>query len=117
MLQRTLDLSLDFAAAQNVKLDISGWDYITVEAVTPSAQINFNTSDDPGGVTGITDGNALTSKNYQPVALTNTATGQTATSTSGGGIFKGNVIGRFFQLVAVGGTTVNTLIVSLSKIS
>src|SRR6267142_6253638 len=117
MLQRSIDLGLDFAASQNVKLDISRWDYFTIQIQTPSAAINFNTSDDPGGITGITDGNALTSKNYQPVALTNIATGTTATSASGNGIFKGNVIGRFLQLVAAANTTVSSLIISLSKIS
>lgn len=117
MLQRTIDLGNDFAIAQNVKIDVSGWDYVLLQIQTPSASIQFNGSNDAGAVQGITDGNPLTSLNYQPVAATNTATGTTSTSAGGNGIFKFNVVSRFLQFVAAGGTTVGKLIVSLTKIS
>lgn len=117
MLQKTIDLSSDFAIAQNVKIDVSGWDYALVQIQNPSATIQFNGSNDAGGVQGITDGNALTSINYQPVAATNTATNTTSTSAGANGIFKFNVVSRFLQFVAAGGTTIGRLVVSLSKIS
>ncbi len=117
MLQRTLDLSADFAVAQNVRIDVSGWDYVLVQIQTPSAQINFNGTNDAGAVAGVTDGNALSSTNYQPVAGVNTANNAVVTSASANGIFKFNVVSRFLQLVAAGGTTIGRLVVSLTKIS
>lgn len=117
MLQKTLDLSADFAVAQNVKIDVSGWDYALVQVQTPSAAIQFNGSNDSGGVVGITDGNALSSTNYQPVAGVNTANNAVVNSTAGNGIFKFNVVSRFLQFVAASGTTVGRLVVSLTKIS
>lgn len=117
MLQRTLDLTADFTASPNVRIDVSGWDYALVQIQTPSATIQFNGTNDAGGIVGITDGNALSSTNYQPVAGVNTANNAVVNSTGGNGIFKFNVVSRFLQFVAAGGTTVGRLVVSLTKIS
>jgi hypothetical protein len=118
MTQRTIDLSLAFANNnQNVRVDISGYDYALLHVVNPSAQINFNASNDAGALTGVTDGNALMAQNFQPADALNTATQTYVTSTSTNGIFKFSTVGRFLQFVAASGTTVSKLILSLQRIS
>lgn len=116
MLQREVDLTADFTATQNVRVDASGCDWVLVQIVTPSAQINFNASNDAGAIVGITDGNALSSQNFQPAGVENTANRAVVNSTITSGIFRYNVTGRFLQIVAAAGTTISKLLVSYNRI-
>ena len=118
MLQRSIDLTDQFNNnGQNVRLDVSNWDYAVLQVQTPSAAINFNGTNDDNAQTGISDGNALMATNFQPVDGLNTATQAYATSTSTNGIFRFSSTSQYLQFVAAAGTTVTKLILSLQKIS
>jgi|ERR1019366_7988061 hypothetical protein len=118
MTQKTIDLTAAFTNnSQNVRVDTSGYDYAILQIEVPSAQINFNTSVDAGALTGITDGNALMATNFQPADALNTATQTYSVSASTSGLFRFNVVGRFLQFVAAGGTTVGKLLLSLQRSS
>ncbi len=113
-LSTTLDLTDAFNAASKVNIDLSGWDNFSVQIQTPSGAINFNGTDNPGAVQGVSDGSAATAINWQPIALTNTATNTTSAATSANGIFKGAALSRFLQLVG-SSITVSSMIIYLSK--
>jgi len=115
MVTQFIDKSADFNADGFVNLDVSGWDYVVWHLVTPTGEVNFNTSNDGGAVTGSTQSNAVTAINFQPVLAINTATGVGATSSSGNGLFKVNVAGRYIQLIG-SSVTVSKLLFTLSKI-
>jgi hypothetical protein len=91
------------------------WDYVVVEIINPTAQVNFNTTTDAGDIQGITDGNAQLAKNWQACMLTNLSNDARVTSTSLTGIFKLNVGGRFFQLQGAG--TCGKIVINFSTIS
>lgn len=113
MLSQTLDLTTTFNANGFVNIDLSGWDYAVVDVITPAAAVFFNATNDANAKTGISDGNAYTAINWQPVSLTNIATGTGVVTTAGTGNFKLNVGAKFFQII---GTTAAKLIVQLSQI-
>lgn len=115
MLAQNLDFTTEFNANSKVNIDTNGWDYVSVQAITPSGAINFNGTNDANAITGVSDGNARTAINWQPVQGINTATGTGATSTSGNSIYKFSSPSRFLQLIG-SAVTVTKLIVILSQI-
>jgi|GEM_PF-4889420 len=112
-----LDISDDFNADSLAQIDISGWDWIIVQIIgSPSGAIAFKHSNDPNSTTGATIGNALTATNFVAVQLTDLSSGTGVTTTSGAGLFRGGVIGRFFSLSGTSITGVTKILVHLSKI-
>src|ERR1022692_3892022 len=115
MINRTLDVTTAFNANGNANIDLAGWDYCVVNIITPLAAVFFNGTNDSNAKTGISDGSAYTAITWQPEALTNLATGLTATSTAGTGLFKLTVGARFLQLVS--STTASKVLIDLSTIN
>lgn len=113
-LSTTLDVTAEFNLNGKVNLDLSGWDYMVANIITPAATVSFNATNDANAKTGISDGNAYTAINWQPVLLTNIATGTAVASTATTGNFKLNVGAKFLQLT---GTTAEKVIVVLSQIN
>lgn len=111
------DWTTEYALAKNLKLDISGWDWVTVQFETiATAAINFNTTNDGGEINGVRDGSPDNSTGYQPVQGTNLATGtaSTATAAAGSFIYRFERIGRYLQLTSATGT-VSKLIIGFYK--
>src|SRR5882762_6345989 len=96
-LSTTLNLTTDFNANGKVNIDINGWDYASFQAIGSSGAINFNGTNDANAITGVSDGNARTAINWQPVQGINTATAIGATSASDNGIYKFSSPSRFLQ--------------------
>jgi hypothetical protein len=115
MITSTVDYTTEFNANSKLNLDTSGWDYVNVQVQTPSGSINFNGTNDANAIEGVSDGNARTAINWQPVQGINTATGSGATSTSGNGLFKFSTASRFLQFIG-SSVTVTKIIVVYSQI-
>lgn len=115
-LSTVLDISNDFNLSSSKNIDVSGWDSITIQLVTPSGAINFLTTNDSGAIQGVTDGNAFTAANFTAMQATNLATGVAATSGAATGLWRTNAFGRFLQLSGTSVTAAKILIY-LSKIS
>lgn len=118
-LTRLLDLTPDINATNpNVKIDVSGWDYVVVQAVLPGVTITVSATNDAGAIEGTTDGNAVSSLNYVAVQGTNLNTGAAATTITGSSITRFGVVGKFMQFSAIGApVVVGKLLVFLFKIS
>lgn len=98
MISSSIDVTAAYNANGKVQLDLSGWEFVTIQIVTPSGTTTFGGSDDPGEIQGVYAGDAYTATNWQALSLTNTATNTNATSTTTNGIFRGVVLSRFLQL-------------------
>lgn len=116
MITTTQDFTAQYTLTKTLNLDLSGWDYAIIQIESGSAAINFNTTNDSGAQTGITDGNASTATAWQPVQGINLATGTGAVaSVAGSTLWRFQYIGRFLQLTSAT-ATVSRLLVLFSKI-
>lgn len=119
MLAQYLDLTEEYNnSANGVKIELSNYDYCIVQIYNNVGDgIQFKSTLDSGAVQGVTDGNILTSANYQTIAgldLFSNLLVDTVTS----GIFRIDVVGRYLNLYCDGGDTdVQKLLVMLAKIS
>lgn len=85
-------------AAQTTFLDVSGWDVVTVQIVTPSAAINFTTTNDNGSVAGVLPPVPIVPANFLAVQGINVGTGTAVTSLSASGIVKFTNLAKFLQI-------------------
>jgi hypothetical protein len=116
MISQKIDVTSDFNTNGKVQLDLSSWDKFLVQIQGPSGQINFGGTNDDGAIDGISDGNAVSATNWQSLGLTNTGTNTVVTSTSTNGIFRGDFLSRFIQLIG-SSITVSKMIIELQRIS
>jgi hypothetical protein len=93
-----------------VNIDVGSWDYVDMQVVTPSGAITFNGTNDGGEITGVTDGNALSAKNWNNVLGKNLATGSTATSTNASSTYQFAVTTKFLQFTSSGATVAELLV-------
>lgn len=110
-----IDYTAQFNVDKKIQLDVSGWDYVLAQFVTPSGTVTFKTTLDGGAVEGVGQGDAKSATNWLNAQGLNTATNTSAVSTTTSTIFKFNVVGKFLQFESVG-QTVAKLLVYYSKI-
>ena len=115
------DLAQTFNSVYNVTLDLSGWDKTTIQVVAPiSGAIIVYGTNDSGAVQGVTQGNAELAINFNPVQVTNLATGTATNSISAAGDYKYEVNAQFLRLQgSPAGTPTNVykLLINNQKVS
>lgn len=115
------DLAQTFNSVYNITLDLSGWDKTTIQVVAPmsGAIVVYNTNDS-GAIQGVTQGNAELAINFNPVQVTNLATGTATNSISAAGDYKYEVNAQFLRLQgspADTPTNVYKLLINNQKVS
>lgn len=115
MITQTQDFTTQFNTNSQLNLDVSGWDYIILQLVTPTGTVTFNTTNDGGAITGTVDSNPLSAKNWNLCFGTNIATGVGASSVAASSMFRFSYIGRFFQITGTA-ITATLVMITLSKI-
>lgn len=113
-LNKMLDLTIPYTNNGFVNIDVGMWDNVEVQIVGPTGTVSFNASNDSGAITGITDGNATSAKNFTAIQGTNLATGTAVTTTAAAGTFKFPVTARYLQLT--GGGPLTELLIMLYKV-
>jgi hypothetical protein len=116
MITTTFDVTADFNANSAVNLDVSGWDYIIAQFVSPTGTVTFNTTNDGGEITGAVQGNARSAKNWNLCFGTNVATGVGASTIAASSMFRFSYVGRFIQFTGTA-ITATAVIITLSKIN
>jgi hypothetical protein len=86
-------------AAQAYVQEVSGWDNVVVQITSPSAAINFNTTNDNGSVFGVLPPVPQVPANWLPVQGINLATGTSVTSVSASASVRFSNIGKFLQII------------------
>ncbi|MCE9537876.1 MAG: hypothetical protein K8R85_01480 [Bacteroidetes bacterium] len=111
-LSQLLDLTEKFNVGSSVVLDVEGYDYAIVQIKTPSATIDFSTTNNGGNPDKAA--NAVDFVSFMGTNLT-TQTGVVTLATSG--IVRTERGGKYLKLSAAAATTVALLIVRLYKIA
>ena len=115
MITQLIDATADFNTNSFYNVDVSGWDYVVLQLVTPTGTVTFNTTNDGGVITGSADGNARSAKNWNLCLGTNVATGATASTVAASSMFRFSYIGKYFQITGTA-ITATLVIISLNKI-
>lgn len=99
-MSRMIDATPTFqaGAAQDFNLDVSGWDVVTMQVVSPSATINFTTTNDNGYVVGQLLPVPVVPANWTAVQGINVGTGTAVTSLAATGMVKFTNFGKFIRL-------------------
>lgn len=110
MTSQFVDFTNDFKTGAGVlNLDVSGWDWVTIQIVTPSSAISFKTTNDDGSVTGSITGSAKAAANWLACQGIDLSLGTGVTSVSASANVRFPVIGRFLQLTSSAATAVKVL--------
>lgn len=112
----TLDITSEFNSVGHKNVDMSGWDSMTIQLVSPTGTITFNGSNDDGSVTGSVQGNANSAINWTAIQATNLNTGSGSTTGAVSGLWRISAFPRFVQLTG-SSVTASKIILYFSKIS
>lgn len=95
-----------FNTTYKVTLDMSGWDKTTIHVVAPVSGVIYPyASNDGNAFQGVRYGNAQLAINFQPIQVTNLATGSAVSSISAAGLYKAEVNAQFLRLQGSPGAT------------
>jgi hypothetical protein len=103
-----VDATASFNANGSYFQDLSGWDVAVVQIVSPSAQINFSTTNDDGSVTGQLLPAPEVPINWLTVLGVNLTTKTDVSSLSASGIVSFGIIGKYLKLEGAPATTTTT---------
>ena len=95
-----VDATQSFNANGSFYQDLSGWDSATVQVVTPSAQLNFNTTNDDGAITGQLLPAPEVPINWVTVLGVNLTTKTDVSSINASGIVQFGIIGKYLQIIS-----------------
>jgi hypothetical protein len=113
---RIIDLTNEVNDNSIAVVDVGGWDYSVVQLVSPTGTFTFNSSNDSGAITGVSDGSSSSATNWIAVQGTNLNSGSAVTTLAASGIVRFSVIGQYLQLSG-GSAQVTKAIVRLYKFS
>lgn len=99
-----------------LQIDTSGFDYVIVHFVNMTASTAFAGSNDGGGITGETEGNATSAINWVSVQGINQTTGAAGTTAATGTIYKFSSVARYLQFDGTASASCKVL-VYFAKIS
>ena len=97
-------------------IDVSNWDYVVAQFVSPSGTISITATNDSGDVEGITDGGPATATNFTAIQATKLADGTAVTAVAAAGLYKMNVVGRYIKFSGASASATK-IIIMLAKIS
>lgn len=94
----TVDATESFNANGEFYQDLSGWDSAVVQIVTPSAAVNFTTTNDNGSVTGQLLPAPEVPINWVTVLGVNLTTKTDVSSIAVSGIVEFGIIGKYLKI-------------------
>jgi hypothetical protein len=109
-----VDATESFNTNGNFYQDLSGWDSAVVQVVSPTAQINFNTTNDDGSTTGQLLPAPEVPINWVSVAGVNLTSKADVTSISVSGLVAFGIIGKYLQIQGTSEATTTTTTTSSS---
>ena len=105
MISRLMDLAPQLSATNFYAIaDISEWETITIQVVGLAGTCTIAGTNDGGEITGVIDGTAKDSTNYNAVQAINLTTGATAIAVTGTTLFRIYPIGFKYLRLGDGST-------------
>lgn len=114
--QVVLDITTDLNDNSIWQGDVGGFDYAIVQLVTPTGTFTFNSTNDSGAITKVSDGSAVSAANWIAVQGTNLNTGSGVTTLATSGLVRFGYVGRFLQISGAAAAQVTKAFVRLYKI-
>lgn len=114
--QRTLDLTADINADGRAIIETGGWDSVEIQLVSPTSTATFATSNDAGGITGVSDGSGASATNFIDTQGINVNSGSAVTTLAVSGIVKFTNVAQFLRIMGPG-LTVTKAFAHLYKIN
>lgn len=108
------DVTAEFNTNNGFVSDVSGWDTVSVQFVSPTGTISITGTNDGGATPGVTFGDATTATNFAAIQATKLSDGTAVTTVAATGIYK---ITRATKYVKFGGAAAaaTKILVFLSK--
>lgn len=103
-----VDATESFNTNNSYFQDLSGWDAAVVQIVSPSAAIDFSTTNDDGSITGQLLPAPEVPLNWVTVLGVNLTTKADVSSLSASGIVSFGIIGKYLKLEGAAVTTTTT---------
>lgn len=90
MTSEVTDVTIPFNSSNTFVMDVSLWENVTVQFVSPSGTINITGTNDGLGATDpkTSFGNATTAANFTAIQAINLATGAAVSSVSAAGLYR-----------------------------
>lgn len=111
MISHILDLTDQFNANDGILVDVSLYETVSFQFVTPSGTINITGSNDSGAITGISDGGPSAATNFTAIQMVNLSATATPVSTvAAAGIYKFTVACKYVKFAGVGVTAAKVLL-------
>ena len=89
-------------------LDVSEWETVSIQVIGGGGTISILGTNDPGDVTGSTDGSAKDAINFTAVQAINLTTGVAATAVTGTTLFRISPVGFKYLQIGDGSTATAT---------
>jgi hypothetical protein len=114
--QQRRDITAELNDNSIAQLDIGGWDYVVVQLVDPVGTFTFNTTNDSGETTAVSDGSAISATNWIATQGTNLNTGSGVTTLAASGLVRLEKVGQFLQISGAAAAQVGKAIIRFYKI-
>src|SRR3990167_2612270 len=114
--QKILDITSELNNNSIWQSDVGGWDYAVVQLVSPTGTFTFNSTNDSGAITGVSDGSSVSAANWIAVQGTNLNSGSAVTTLATSGIVRFQSIGQYLQISGAAAAQVTKAFVRLYKI-
>lgn len=116
MIAQYLDLTEEFNTNSYAIFEASNYSYAVVQILGATDEIYWAATNDSGAIQDVTDGNILTSTNYQSISSTNLYNNTLTDYNAGEHLFRFDIVGRYIKLDGTNfGTQVSKLLVMLVK--
>lgn len=116
MLVQQFDLTDKYiGVSPSVTIDIANYEHLTIDIAGITGTINTEGTNDGGGITGVTDGNATSATNFTAVQVIPLATGTATTTISANGLYRLSPISMRYLRLSGAGSAVTKLIVIANK--
>lgn len=113
---KVLDVTSNINDDGRAIVETGGWDAAYVQLVSPNTTATFATTNDAGGITGVSDGSSASAANFIDTQGTNVNSGAAVTTLAASGIVKFTNLGQFLRIIGPG-LTVTKAFVRLYKIN
>lgn len=116
-ISKVLDITTDVNDNDIFTQDIGGWDSAILQLVSPTGTFSFLSSNDSGGITGVSDGSSVSATNFTTIVGTKLSDGTLVSSLAASGMVRFSSIGQYLQITGAGGAQVTKAFLRLYKIN
>lgn len=117
MLSQLLDVTNELNANHFVQLDIGEWNTCTIQVTgSISGTIDIKGSNDGGAIQGVTDGNAVSAKNFTAIQATKLSDGSAVTTLGTADNYSFQVRDKYLYIGGTNAATTGSVLIQLNTV-